>query len=272
VTIPSNPVHPVKDRSPRRLPLTADARIEPEPAPAFSPADPSRNQPSDRGAETGQDHGRGHGWRGRLARGVVAAGPILYFGWLLVRQVQADWPALSDPRPDLATALSLAAAAYLGLLLASYWRKPPPLAERRDWRSILATALAIDALGLSAAQPVTRPDAAGLALAFTLAGTILAFWSAWHLGKGFSLLPQARSLVTDGPYRYVRHPIYLGGLLITLGEVWLRFSPLVIGLNVVFIAAQVVRLRYEEQVLEQAFPDAYRAYRARTSALIPGIA
>jgi protein-S-isoprenylcysteine O-methyltransferase Ste14 len=103
------------------------------------------------------------------------------------------------------------------------------------------------------------------------AGTALAFWSAWHLGTSFSLLPQARRLVTDGPYRYVRHPIYLGGLLITLGEVWLRFSPLVVALNVVFVAAQIVRLRYEEQLLERTFPE-YRKYRARTSALIPGLA
>ena len=136
---------------------------------------------------------------------------------------------------------------------------------------MLATALAIDALGLSSLQPVTRPDALPLALGFMLAGTLLAFWSAWYLGASFSLLPQARALVTTGPYRYVRHPIYLGGLLITLGEVWLRWSPLVLALNLLFVAAQIVRLRYEEETLERAFPE-YREYRARTSALIPGIA
>jgi protein-S-isoprenylcysteine O-methyltransferase Ste14 len=207
----------------------------------------------------------------RLGRTIVAAGPVAYFAWLLVQQVRADWPALSDPRPDLDSALALAAVAYLGLLLGSYWRKPPPLAERHDWRAVLTTALAIDALGLSAAQPVTRPDAAHLASAFVLAGTLLAFWSTWHLGRSFSLLPQARTLVTSGPYRYVRHPIYLGGLLITLGEVWLRFSALELALNVVFVAAQIVRLRAEEAVLERTFPE-YAEYRARTSALIPGLA
>lgn len=230
-------------------PLSTGARTEPEPSsPAAAPV---RSR--------------------RLARAVVASGPVLYFGWLLLSQAWADWPALTDPRLDGQTALSLAAVGYLGLLLASYWRKPPPLLERRDWRAVAVTALAVDALGLSAAQPVTQPDAAGLAIAFMLAGTLLAFWSAWYLGTGFSLLPQARQLVTSGPYRYVRHPIYLGGLLITLGEVWLRYSPLVLALNVLFVAAQVVRLRYEEHVLERAFPE-YREYRARTSALIPGIA
>jgi protein-S-isoprenylcysteine O-methyltransferase Ste14 len=207
----------------------------------------------------------------RFARAIVAVGPILYFAWLLVAQIRADWPVLSDPRPDWDTALSVAAVGYLGLLLLTYWRKPPALAERRDWRAVLATALAIDALGLSVSQPVTQPDAAGVAVSLMLAGTALAFWSAWYLGKSFSLLPQARALVTTGPYRFVRHPIYLGGLLITIGEIWLRFSPLVVALNVVFVAAQVVRLRYEESILERTFPE-YAEYRSRTSALIPGIA
>jgi protein-S-isoprenylcysteine O-methyltransferase Ste14 len=206
----------------------------------------------------------------QIGRAIVAAGPAVYFLWLFVQQVRADWPVLTDPRPDIETALSWGALAYLGLLLATYWRKPPPLLGRSDWRAVLATAFAIDALGLSVTQPVTQPDASSLAMGLTLAGTLLAFWSAWHLGTSFSLLPQARRLVTTGPYRYVRHPIYLGGLLITIGEVWLRFSPLVVVLNVLFVAAQIVRLRYEEQVLSRAFPE-YAAYRARTSAIIPGI-
>jgi protein-S-isoprenylcysteine O-methyltransferase Ste14 len=206
----------------------------------------------------------------RLGRAVVAAGPVAYFTWLLLQQVRGDWPVLTQPGLDWETALSVSAVAYLGLLLLTYWHKPPPLAQRRDWRAILTTALAVDALGLSTSQPVTQPDAGALAAAFMVAGTLLAFWSAWYLGTGFSLLPQARRLVTDGPYRYVRHPVYLGGLLITLGEVWLRFSPLVVLLNLVFVAAQIVRLRQEEQILEHVFPE-YRAYREQTSALIPGI-
>jgi len=104
-----------------------------------------------------------------------------------------------------------------------------------------------------------------------LTGTLLALWSALTLGRNFSLLPQARTLVTSGPYRFVRHPMYAGGLLIALGEVWLRLSPLVVGLNLVFLVAQLVRLRYEEDLLARTFPE-YTAYRKRTSALIPGIA
>src|SRR6476659_7004428 len=117
--------------------------------------------------------------RARLGRAIVAAGPVVYFGWLLLQQIRGDWPVLTDPRLDWETALSFSAVAYLGLLLLTYWRKPPPLAGRRDWRAVLVTALAIDALGLSSSQPVTRPDAIGMAAAFMVAGTLLAFWSAW---------------------------------------------------------------------------------------------
>lgn len=236
-----------------------------------------QRQPGD-DAESGGNPGRprpeatrpgvpGASW----ARTVVGVGPVVYFAWLFGQQVIADRSVLTEPRLDWETALSAAAVAYLGLLLVSYWRKPPPLAERRDWRAVVATALAIDALGLSAAQPVTQPDAAGVATALMLAGTLVAFWAAWSLGRSFSLLPQARELVTSGPYRYVRHPIYLGGFLITLGEVWLRWSPLVLALNLIFVAAQVARLRYEEALLERTFPE-YAEYRARTSSVLPGIA
>lgn len=205
-----------------------------------------------------------------IPRSIAAVGPIVYFGWLVYQQVAADWPVLSEPGFDPETALSLAAVGYLLLILRSYWAKPPALTERRDWRAMLATVAAIDAFGLSVSQPVSRPEALGPTAMLMLAGTLLAAWSALSLGRGFSLLPQARTLVTDGPYRYVRHPIYLGGLLITAGEVWLRFSPLVVALNVVFVVAQIIRLRYEEELLEQTFPE-YAAYRERTSALLPGV-
>ncbi len=196
---------------------------------------------------------------------------MLYFGWLVYQQVDADWAVLSAPRLDLESALAFVAVGYLLVLLATYWAKPPILDQRRDWRAIIATAVAIDALGLSAQQPVAQPDALAPSAVLLLTGTLLALWSALTLGRNFSLLPQARTLVTSGPYRFVRHPMYAGGLLIALGEIWLRLSPLVVGLNLVFLAAQLVRLRYEEDLLARTFPE-YTAYRKRTSALIPGIA
>lgn len=195
---------------------------------------------------------------------------MAYFGALLALQIQADWAALADPRPDLDTALALVASGYILLLMATYWRKPPPLAERRDLVTLLTTLVAIDAFGVIARQPVTQPTAGGAAGALILLGTLLAIWSALNLRQAFSVLPQARTLVSAGPYAYLRHPMYAGGLLITLGELWLRWSPLTVLVCVVAVAAQIARMHIEERLLSEHVPG-YCTYRARTSALIPGI-
>jgi protein-S-isoprenylcysteine O-methyltransferase Ste14 len=64
--------------------------------------------------------------------------------------------------------------------------------------------------------------------------------------------------------------MYAGGLLITLGELWLRWTPLSLVVCAVMIGAQLVRIRMEERLLESEFPE-YRTYRARTGALVPGV-
>ncbi len=210
---------------------------------------------------------------GRFAgptRRLVSAIPVLYLAYLLVTQVRADWPALSDPQWDADTLLALAASGYLALLIASYWGKPAFVAQRRDAFAMLTTVIAIDAFGVISRQPVTQPDAWPPAAALMIIGTIVAAWSLRSLGTSFSLLPQARNVVADGPYAYLRHPMYAGGILITLGELWLRWSPLAILVCAVAVLAQLVRIQMEERLLENQFPS-YRSYRARTSALIPGI-
>ena len=98
-------------------------------------------------------------------------------------------------------------------------------------------------------------------------GSILVLW--W-LGKSFSIMPEARKLVTGGPYAYVRHPLY-GVEIITIAGTALQFAPpwsWVIAL--VVIALLWIRSHYEEQVLEAAYPE-YAAYRMRTARFIPGV-
>jgi protein-S-isoprenylcysteine O-methyltransferase Ste14 len=196
--------------------------------------------------------------------------PPLYLAYLLIAQIKADWLALSDPRLDLDTLLAGAACAYLILLVATYWRKPAFKAQRSDPLAVLITLVAIDAFGLIARQPLSQPQAWPAAGTLILFGTAIAVWSVLSLGTSFSLLPQVRRLVSTGPYAYLRHPMYAGGLLITLGELWLRWTPLSIILCTIMIGAQLLRMRMEERLLEDEFPN-YRRYRAQTSALIPGV-
>jgi protein-S-isoprenylcysteine O-methyltransferase Ste14 len=105
-------------------------------------------------------------------------------------------------------------------------------------------------------------------IAVWLAGALLALWPLWQLRRAFSVEPQARELVTSGPYRFARHPIYAAYVLVNCG-LWLRHPTLPFGtVLAIWLALLAVRIRYEERVLEGVFPE-YAAYRARVGALGP---
>ena len=90
------------------------------------------------------------------------------------------------------------------------------------------------------------------------------------LGRSFSLTPQARKLVTSGPYAIVRHPLYLIEEAAVAG-VLLQYA-LVCGADVprsAFGRADRA-MQLEEKVLRKAFPG-YAAYAERTQRLIPGV-
>jgi protein-S-isoprenylcysteine O-methyltransferase Ste14 len=107
------------------------------------------------------------------------------------------------------------------------------------------------------------------ALLLTL-GNALSLVILMRLGRSFSIMPEARRLVTDGPYAVIRHPLYLAEQIATFG-VYIQFaSPAAAALCAAQFLCQIQRMRNEEKVLERAFPD-YAAYRQRTARLIPGV-
>jgi protein-S-isoprenylcysteine O-methyltransferase Ste14 len=101
-------------------------------------------------------------------------------------------------------------------------------------------------------------------------GMTWAIYSLSYLGKRFSIVPEARGLVTGGPYRFARHPIYLGEIAAGLGLVLPTILTVHMGVFVVFVTAQLIRTHYEERVLRRTFPE-YAAYARRTRRLIPFI-
>lgn len=101
-----------------------------------------------------------------------------------------------------------------------------------------------------------------------LGGNLLTTWAICVLGRSFSILPECRRLVTSGPYRIVRHPLYLTESISTIGAMIHFLSPGACALVAVQIGFQFVRMHYEEKLLAAMFAD-YAAYRQRTARIIP---
>jgi protein-S-isoprenylcysteine O-methyltransferase Ste14 len=107
-------------------------------------------------------------------------------------------------------------------------------------------------------------------LVLIIAGTVFAISAVLALGRSISILPEARRLVTWGPYALVRHPLYLGEIVALAGVALQYLSPLALLLLGVQLAFQLQRMANEERVLYQAFSE-YGEYMARTARLVPGL-
>jgi protein-S-isoprenylcysteine O-methyltransferase Ste14 len=114
------------------------------------------------------------------------------------------------------------------------------------------------------------PALAAASAVILIFSEVLIVYTLLSLGRSFSLIPQARKLVTSGPYAIVRHPLYLveeaaiAGILLQFA--WFAALPFL----VLHLAIQIRRMRVEEEVLRKAFPE-YAAYARRTPRLIPGV-
>jgi protein-S-isoprenylcysteine O-methyltransferase Ste14 len=97
---------------------------------------------------------------------------------------------------------------------------------------------------------------------FEFAGLVLVVGAFLSLNRSFGLAPENRGIKTAGVYRFVRHPMYLGYILTETGFVLDNsslFNLLIFGISVLFL---LLRLRAEEQLLQQ--DHAYRTYARRT--------
>ena len=109
-----------------------------------------------------------------------------------------------------------------------------------------------------------------IASSICLVGTAMSIFVLTHLGRSYSLMAEARRLVTTGPYGIIRHPLYAAEEVAAFAVV-IQFLSL--GSVVIFLVhalLQFQRMKNEEAVLEKAFPE-YQAYKSSTARLIPGV-
>jgi protein-S-isoprenylcysteine O-methyltransferase Ste14 len=114
-----------------------------------------------------------------------------------------------------------------------------------------------------------------VALAITFAGLLWAVWARVHLGRywsGMITLKEGHKLITTGPYRFTRHPIYTGWLTGIFGSALTAGTgDALLGVAIVAIAF-TWKLRREEKLLIQQFGDEYRRFAEDVRwALVPGV-
>jgi protein-S-isoprenylcysteine O-methyltransferase Ste14 len=160
-----------------------------------------------------------------------------------------------------ATWISLA-----GLRLSSAWRGEPltglllagqcglagwllilrrePSSKVSSWRMLAAWLSALLPMGLHI-QRETLPGQVVLAI-----GILLVLWSMGSLGSSFGIAPADRGLVKIGPYRFLRHPMYLGELVSLAGAVLGSPSARNLVLLMILLLSLLLRIRWEEQVID----------------------
>jgi protein-S-isoprenylcysteine O-methyltransferase Ste14 len=111
-----------------------------------------------------------------------------------------------------------------------------------------------------------------LGIAFAAAGLALFAWMFRHLGLNVTStsMPRAHAtLVTSGPYRWIRHPMYSAALLLAIAATLFTASlPVLLGGLAMFVLL-AARSGIEERRLVEKFGDAYRTYQSRTGRFVP---
>jgi protein-S-isoprenylcysteine O-methyltransferase Ste14 len=175
--------------------------------------------------------------------------------------------------PDfLDLAIRLASIAYVVLVvgLTVIRLKPMRSAEGLEPRfsALVGTFLSVALVALP--QPDIGTTLRVISLVLIAAGWLLSACVLLWLGRSFSVMAQARQLVTTGPYAIVRHPLYLCEEITVLGIALAHLSVAAVLIVAVQWMFQLRRMSNEEKVLDASFPEC-AAYVLRTPKIIPAL-
>jgi protein-S-isoprenylcysteine O-methyltransferase Ste14 len=180
-----------------------------------------------------------------------------------------DWS--SRLAADLLARLSLVVfflmAAWLTLVRSEPVAKAPGLLPRVTALIAVSVLFALPLLPRIEAPPVA---VLYLSAALGFLGNGLAVFVLRWLGRSFSVMSEARKLVTAGPYRLVRHPLYVSEEIAIIGIFLPYWTGLGATLFFLHLGVQLIRLNNEEKVLAGAFSE-YADYARRTAQLVPGV-
>jgi protein-S-isoprenylcysteine O-methyltransferase Ste14 len=121
-------------------------------------------------------------------------------------------------------------------------------------------------------RPIDRSTGAlaTVGLLFELCGVMLTQIARVYMGRSFGILPANRGIVSKGPFRWVRHPIYFGWLVLSIGYAMSYANPRNMVLIVVTLPFMVWRIDQEETHLSA--DTAYRGYMDHVRyRLLPGV-
>src|SRR2546427_5235607 len=200
--------------------------------------------------------------------------PALFFSIFLARQLLFVFGGLQSPRTVsdyLFLLQQCLALAYFTMLVVLYSVRLPKRGTDQRLGVVFIAFTGTFSVILAGFLPGGgRRDWLGLpAGLIATIGLAYSVWGLAYLRRSFSIIPEARRLVTGGPYSLSRHPVYLGEIATALGiniatGGWL--SALAI---VYFVVCELLRIGWEERILAQAFPSEYPAYARRVPRYLP---
>lgn len=204
--------------------------------------------------------------------------PALFFGLFIVYQVLVTGLAATRLTQPGATADDYLAFANRALRLAFFTmlvvlyvvRLPSRKTDRRPF-VVLVSLVGTFCVLLTSYLP-SAPHGPGVLLVSDVlltAGMAWAVWGLAYLRRSFSILPEARRLVTGGPFALSRNPLYLGEGVASIGVVLPGFTPWHLLLLAVFVGSQLLRIQWEQRVLREAFGEDFELYLKRVPMLIP---
>jgi protein-S-isoprenylcysteine O-methyltransferase Ste14 len=201
---------------------------------------------------------------------------VVLFALSMLSALGRAWLSVSSAIPvgpaALELACSLLTAAFCALVVVAYVRRGEASATDRSPAVWLAAPVATCLPFVIPALP-SRHEGTGrslLAFVLILSGSAWSLWAIRHLSTCLSVVPQARRLVDTGPYRLVRHPLYLGEVVAVTGFA-VRGGQWFDGVVVLaLLALQLYRASREEALLSGRVPG-YAGYAARTWRILPGL-